>query len=56
MKTKITATHIENRPYIGQHCTVYGKECIIFAIHAFGTIDVVTADGERAWRISGLAF
>jgi hypothetical protein len=54
MKIK-TTSHVE-KPHVGQHVTVYGKECKIFAVHPMGTIDVVTLDGEKAWRISGLKF
>jgi len=41
---------------IGQIITVYGKQCRIFKVHPFGTVDVVTLDGSRAWRVSGLRF
>ena len=54
MKIK-TTSHIET-PRLGQHVTVYGRECEIVRIHPFGTIDVVSLDGEKAWRISGLQF
>jgi hypothetical protein len=51
-----TKPHIE-KPQIGQRVTVDGKECEIFAIHEIErAIDVVTMDGEKAWRISGLKF
>ena len=56
MKTKITATHTPDKPHIGQRCTVHGHECKITAVHPAGTIDVVSLDGEHAWRISGLSF
>jgi hypothetical protein len=55
MKIK-TTSHVD-KPHLGQHVTVYGKECKIFAIHKVErAIDVVTLDGEKAWRISGLKF
>lgn len=44
------------KPQIGQIVKVYGKECRIIKIHPFGTIDVVSLDGEKAYRLSGLAF
>jgi hypothetical protein len=56
MKTKITATHTPNKPHVGQPCTVHGHECKITAVHSAGTIDVVSLDGQHAWRITGLAF
>jgi hypothetical protein len=54
---KITTTsHIE-KPHVGQLVTVYGQECKIFAVHEIErAIDVVTLNGEKAWRISGLNF
>lgn len=45
-----------NPPIIGQSVTVYGVQCTIVAIHSFGTIDVVECNGDRTWRLSGLAF
>lgn len=42
------------KPRIGQHVMVRGVECVIFKIHAFGTIDVESLDGKHAWRLSGL--
>lgn len=44
------------RPNIGDRIMVRGIECRIFKVHAFGTVDVETVDGSRAWRVSGLAF
>ena len=43
-------------PQVGQVVQVYGKPCRIVKIHPFGTIDVVTLDGSKAFRLSGLAF
>ena len=43
-------------PQIGQIVKVHGKDCRIVKVRPFGTIDVVTLDGYRAWRLSGLAF
>lgn len=42
------------KPIIGQHVFVRGKKCKIFKIHPLGTIDVVSLDGEKAFRLSGL--
>ena len=56
MKSKTTATKNAERPYVGQKCSVHGQECEIFAVHSMGTIDVVTLDGTKAWRVSGLSF
>ena len=44
------------KPKIGDIVKVYNQQCRIIKIHAFGTIDVVTLDGKRAYRISGLSF
>jgi len=43
-------------PKIGQLYTVRGKQCRIFKIHPFGTMDVVSLCGNYAWRVSGLNF
>lgn len=45
-----------NKPQVGQVIKVYGQDCRIFKIHPFGTLDVVTLDGSRAYRVTGLAF
>ena len=56
MKKKTTATHTPNKPYVGQSCTVHGRECTITKVYAAATIDVASLDGKHAWRITGLAF
>jgi hypothetical protein len=43
-------------PKLGMIVTVYGVKCRIFKVHPMGTIDVVSIDGRRAWRITGLPF
>jgi hypothetical protein len=43
-------------PQIGMIVTVYGRKCRIFAVRSFGTVDVVTLEGDKAWRVSGLSF
>jgi hypothetical protein len=53
MKTKI---YLSDKPHVGQHVTVYGQECEIIRVYSYGTIDVATLDGKKAWRITGLAF
>ncbi len=45
-----------NKPAIGQIITVRGVTCRIVKILAFGTIDVVSLDGSRAFRMTGLNF
>jgi hypothetical protein len=35
---------------------VRGISCRIVKIRKFGTIDVVSLDGKRSFRLSGLAF
>jgi hypothetical protein len=47
---------MDKKPQVGMLVKVYGFQCRIFKIHPFGTIDVVTLDGSRAYRLSGLAF
>jgi len=45
------------RPKIGQLVTLpSGKKARIFKVHPFGTVDVLTVDGERAFRLTGLPF
>ena len=44
------------RPEIGQLYKVYGVLCRIVKVRAFGTLDVVTLDGTKAYRVSGLPF
>lgn len=44
------------KPKVGQIIKVYGQDCRIIKIRYFGTVDVVTLDGLRAYRVSGLAF
>ena len=43
-------------PRVGDRTTVHGLPVEIFKVHPGGTIDVVTLDGQRAWRVSGLGF
>lgn len=43
-------------PEIGQTYKVYGQTCRIVKVHQFGTIDVETLDGSRAYRVTGLSF
>ena len=47
---------MDTKPSIGQIVTIRGIPCRIVKIRAFGTIDVVSLDGQYAWRVSGLAF
>jgi hypothetical protein len=44
------------KPKIGQTFVVYGVQCRITKVHSLGALDVVSLDGERAWRITGLPF
>lgn len=41
-------------PKVGDWMVVYGQRCQVFKVHALGTVDVVTADGQRAYRVTGL--
>lgn len=41
---------------VGDVTTINGADVKIFKIHPAGTIDVVTLDGSRAFRVSGLSF
>lgn len=43
-------------PVVGQLVEVHGVKCRITRIRKFGTIDVLTLDGTRAWRVTGLNF
>lgn len=43
-------------PRVGMLVRVYGVQCEIVRVLPFGTIDVVSLDGSRAWRVSGLGF
>jgi hypothetical protein len=54
MKSKLTATRVA-QPYVGQPCSLYGKECKIVAIHPHGTIDIAAINEDKAWRITGLS-
>ncbi len=47
---------MNQKPQVGQIIKVHGQDCRIFKIRPFGTVDVVTLDGKRAYRVSGLAF
>jgi hypothetical protein len=44
------------KPQVGQIVKVYGQDCRIVKVRPFGTIDVVTLDDSKAFRLSGLAF
>jgi hypothetical protein len=46
---------VESAPQVGGLVNVRGQQCRIFKVRPFGTLDVVTLDGERAYRVSGLA-
>lgn len=41
-------------PVIGQTMTVRGVKCKIKKIWPLGTLDVVSLDGNNAWRVTGL--
>lgn len=41
---------------IGMQVVVRGIRCRVVAIHRAGTVDVEEIGGNRAWRVSGLAF
>lgn len=53
MKTNSTDS---NRPQIGMVMMVRNQKCRIVKIHKFGTVDVETIDGTRAYRVTGLPF
>ena len=40
---------------VGDVVTVYGTLCRVFKVHPFGTVDVEQIEGDRAYRVSGLA-
>jgi len=43
-------------PTIGQIIEVRGVLCTIIRVRPFGTVDVVSLDGQHAWRVTGLSF
>ena len=45
-----------NKPQIGQIVMHAGKQYRIVRIHPFGTVDVVSLDGQHSYRVSGLSF
>ena len=45
-----------DKPAIGMIVKVLGQDCRITKIRPFGTIDVESLDGLRAYRVSGLGF
>lgn len=46
----------KQKPVVGQLTTIYGVDCRIVKIHPFGTMDVVSLDGSKSWRVTGLGF
>jgi hypothetical protein len=44
------------KPQIGQLITVRGVTCRIVKIHPLGTLDCVSLDGLRSYRVTGLSF
>lgn len=42
------------KPKVGQLVTVRGVVCRIVKVRELGTIDVVSLDGSKAWRLTGL--
>lgn len=43
-------------PKVGMSMVVYGVPCIIVKVLPAGTVDVVSVDGSKAFRVSGLSF
>jgi hypothetical protein len=43
-------------PQVGMTMTVRGILCRIVRLLPHGTVEVVSLDGERAFRVSGLSF
>lgn len=43
-------------PVKGQSVTVRGLVCTITRVYPFGTIDVVSVDGNHAYRLTGLGY
>jgi len=48
--------HKKNAPSVGQVITIRGTLCRIVKIRPFGTLDVVSVNGNVAFRVSGLNF
>lgn len=51
-----TQLAIAKAPELGQIIRIRGLFCRIVRIRPFGTIDVESLDGSRAFRVSGLAW
>lgn len=43
-------------PRIGQIIKVHGAACRVVKVYDFGTCDVESVDGKRAWRVTGLGW
>ncbi len=43
-------------PSVGQLMSVYGQACRVTRVYPFGTCDVLTCDGSRAYRVTGLGW
>jgi hypothetical protein len=44
------------KPKLGQLITVRGVQCRIVKIYPLGTLDCVSLDGLRSYRVTGLPF
>lgn len=55
-KTQATDTAGRPKPTKGDTMNVYGRPCRVTKVWPFGTVDVVTLDGKKAWRVTGLPF
>jgi hypothetical protein len=44
------------KPNVGDLITVRGTTCKVTKVYKFGTADVVSLDGKRAWRVTGLGW
>jgi hypothetical protein len=44
------------KPNAGDTMTVWGVECTITKVYPFGTVDVISKDGNLARRVTGLNF
>lgn len=45
-----------NVPKIGEIVKVYNVDCKVTKVYPFGTMDVLSLDNKRVYRVTGLAW
>ena len=53
-RTIVAQKEVSGMPQIGDILTVRGLLCRVYKVWPFGTVDVLTLDGNKAFRVSGL--